>query len=139
MTLRLRNPPPNQRFPAKQSPENRPISTFSLAGRQGPFLGRSPLNRPRFCPKPKHTPILGVKSGSDKRIFSKKNLVLKTFRSGSNPGVLRGFPERESGNRSPIRAFFPGEDIPVRVQNKAGSGGIPAGAGSKNRSRFSKF
>ena len=87
------------------------------------FLADLPLEQTQSMPKTKTHPFLEVKSGSDMGVFSQKNLVLKTFRSGSNPGVLRGFPERESGNRSPIRACFPGADIPFRARNKAGSGG----------------
>ena len=123
-TLRRRNPSPNPRFPTKPGLKNRPFPTPSLAGRHGPFLGRSPANRPKVYPKPKLTQIIGSKSGDDNRVFFQKNLILRTFKSYPNPGVLRGFPESESDNRSPKRACFSGEDIPVRVQNKAGSGGI---------------
>lgn len=83
-----------------------------------------PLRDSKYAQNQNSPIFWGSKSGDNTAAFSQKNPKLKTPGSHPNPGVLRGFLERESGNRSPIRAFFPGTDIPVRAQNKAGSGGI---------------
>ena len=113
---------PESSFSCKTGPEKPSDSDLFIGGPPWPFSWQISPRKTQSMPKTKTHPFLEVKSGSDMGVFSQKNLVLKTFRSGSNPGVLRGFPERESGNRSPIRACFPGADIPFRARNKAGSG-----------------
>ena len=122
-TLRREKSAPESSFSCKTGPEKPSDSDLFIGGPPWPFSWQISHRKTQSMPKTKTHPFLEVKSGSDMGVFSQKNLVLKTFRSGSNPGVLRGFPERESGNRSPIRACFPGADIPFRARNKAGSGG----------------
>lgn len=48
----------------------------------------------------------GSKLGLDLELFSRIIAVSLILKRAENPGVLRGFPGRDLGNRSTIRAYL---------------------------------
>jgi hypothetical protein len=91
---------------SENNPEYLSIFDPRLTGRQWSSGCRSRPWKAKAGSLSKLTQLLGSILGRDMELFYQITLNYLIFGAELNRSVLRGFPERETGNRSQIRGYF---------------------------------